>query len=833
MPALRGCLCLALAATSALFAQSKPPASESERTSGEKFVRTDRFGDPLPDGAIARLGTLRLRHGRTLTSVAFSSDGKTLFSAGGIGDGSIGLWDPTTGKERKRIPVDWGLSLVIFPDGKTLAAATSRNRICVWDASTGKVVRTLKGHTDEPNHLALSADGKVLASSGFDKSIRIWDTGIGAERRTIQTGFSRTTYIESLAISPDGKTILGGIQPHYIENATYLQAWEASTGRRIRTFRGEHDVGNAVAISPDGKVVASAGGDGIIGLWAMESGKPVRVCRGKRDAVHALAFSPDGAKLASGHEDGRVRLWDVATGKEQTTLRGHRGPVTCVSFMPSGKAIASGGKDRTIRLWDLAKEKERFPNPGHQNGLESVAFTPDGRVVVTASADGTLGLWEASSARLQRLCEGHEGAVHSVAVSADGNTLASAGEDKTIRLWEAATGKPLARTPPGEYAVQAVLFGNDCKSVLSFDRPRFCFLCSVWDAKTGKPLRRLKDVDRSGITAFALSPDGKVLASGHRGAVGFWDLSTDKGVIRLEDGGKEYVSSLAFSPMGDTLAVGYFDGIVRIWQLSTGRLLHKVQANRNHSTVVAFSPDGRVIASGGRDGSVCLWEVSTGGRRIRLLGHRGPVTSLAFAPSGAALASASEDTTALLWAVAGTTRGGPERLTLEQMEEAWAALGGGDAARAYEAIIAWVYAPVQAVPFLGKRVRPATAVDAKRLARLVAEFDSDQFAARESAYEELIKVGRSAEPVLRRALAGQPSVEASRRIRKLLEKLESGVLSPDELRALRAVEILEHIGRPEAKKLLQDLAGGAFEARLTQEAKATLERMGKRPSAKP
>jgi hypothetical protein len=210
-----------------------------------------------------------------------------------------------------------------------------------------------------------------------------------------------------------------------------------------------------------------------------------------------------------------------------------------------------------------------------------------------------------------------------------------------------------------------------------------------------------------------------------------------------------------------------------------------------------------------------------------LRGHDDQVVSLSFAPDGQRLASTSFDGTALVWDLAGP----PARLSAEGLNAAWYALAGDDAAAAYRAVLKLAGDPGRAVPLLRERLRPAPTPDPKRIVRLIADLDSDTFAVRDGAARELGDLGDLTEPALREALAGGPTPEVRRRVERLLEDAAS--LAPGRLRQVRVVEVLEYAGTPEARRLLEELAGGAPEARLTREAQAALGRLDRRPPADP
>jgi hypothetical protein len=228
---------------------------------------------------------------------------------------------------------------------------------------------------------------------------------------------------------------------------------------------------------------------------------------------------------------------------------------------------------------------------------------------------------------------------------------------------------------------------------------------------------------------------------------------------------------------------------------------------------------------------VRLWDLLAGEELSPLPGHPGAITALAFAPGGDLLATASNDTIVLLWDTARLRSRDRARTPLEpgQLERLWSDLNGADAARAYRAVIALANSPDQGVELLRRHLKPAAPVDTRRVAQLLAQLDSEQFAAREQAMRELEKLGDQAVPPLQAALDGNPPLELKRRLERLLERANGR----ERLGMLRALEALEMMNTKEARQLCAALAGGLPDAPQTRAARAALERMKRRPIAMP
>jgi hypothetical protein len=289
----------------------------------------------------------------------------------------------------------------------------------------------------------------------------------------------------------------------------------------------------------------------------------------------------------------------------------------------------------------------------------------------------------------------------------------------------------------------------------------------------------------------------------------------------------QLVLSLAFPPDGKRLAIGS-GTTVYLWDVAQRKEIRQMGGGHVFARGLAFSPDGRTLAAGWFEGGIRLWNVETGVVLCDLKAHDEAVTGLTFSADGRRLASASLDTTVLLWDVAQVLRDNSAVdavLSAAEADARWKDLASPDAQKAFRAVGDLVQYPAQAVALARDRLRPVKGVEAERLQKLVDDLSESRYAVREKAARELEQLAELAVPALKKLLAGNPLPEARQRAETLLAKLESGTVSPGVLTVQRAIEILEHIGSPEARQVLEGLANGAAGHRLTEDARAALARL--------
>jgi RNA polymerase sigma factor (sigma-70 family) len=846
------------------------PAQPAVAGEKKSVLAADLYGDALPEGALARLGTVRFRLGNGIYNMALAPDGRTAVTVGG--NSVTQFWDVATGKLVRQIDYkDGGGGRVVAcsPDGKLVATVQDRAELYLWDAAAGKSLTRLPLPMTFTTSLAFSPDSTILAVGGSQttygnqqqsKSNSIvalwrWD---GTKLQPLWEAKPdqeaplgpRSHAIQALAFSPDGKRLATGGH-----NNSIIRIWNVAECKEVGQCKSPGTQVGALAFLPGGKALASGSDDGTLILW--EADTRTRQWESKQPGeVRGIAVAPGGKVLAVGggpeygwnagkkNNEPFLVLVDAGTGKDLRPLSIARNSVAGLAFSEDGKVLAAG-LGGALRIWE-GTGKERLVGGGHEHWIGAVALADDGRLAVTAGGDGLLLLWDPATGKEKGRLTGHRAEVRAAAFVPSGKDLtagkllASASTDQTVRLWDLETGKQVQMfegSPQG--LMYALAASPDGKLVAAGDYSDGSV--RVWDLATAKLLHTLHVRDGLGraVMCLAFSPDSRVLAAGEtllngkgdpnqQALIYLWDAATG---TKLRDFAAHSlaVDSLAFSPDGHVLAsTGWSDKHIALWDPGLGKKLTTLPCNSGMGAV-AFSPDGKVLAWSGFPGDgIMLWELASKKLRHQFKGHAAAAHALTFSLDGRMLLSASMDTTALVWDVTGRQGGNAPAATPDQLPGLWKSLGSTDVVKAGRALWSLAAAPKLTVPWIAGKLRDQPAADTRQIAGWIAEFDSKDFKARQAAEKQMEALGKLAEPALRAALTGQPSLEVRQRVEKLLEKREMLPLPPETLQVLRALEVLEHVGTAEARQVLAEFARASDDGYAQHQARAAALRVANR-----
>jgi RNA polymerase sigma factor (sigma-70 family) len=862
----------------ALAPQAEPqPIVEAkqptEKTPVVAKVKADIYGDPLPEGAVARLGTERFRSEDWVSQILPSQDGKYLFGAGW---NAIIQWDSETGKEVRRLEAPgWETrlgnsvlqSMAISPDGLTIAVClvTSlerNNPIELFEVSSGKHLGKL-----QPPDLNLKDTKRRIAyppfyyvnfitpdmvvTSNFSTPPVLWDVKKREVIRELEAGPNTIGYEwhfpnddrQSFSLLSMDR-ILGTSNKG---NKGFWSIWDLKTGRLLQHTSVDNLVSHVV--TPDKK-------------------KIVLLCavRGSHNQVRVLS-----------DELNEIKSWKVHISNDEsgTTFRDFLRPRNEIAISPSGKTIATRGMDFKVKQWNIDSGKEvGTPFQAGKYSL-SISYINEHRVA-TAGYEYNIEIWDAKTGQRMNNA-GPDTGQGSVEFSADGKYLATA--DRTIRIWEMSTNNQVAILDPKCRSISALkwipntnelFYTADSKAMVSdwkkdsntqkWDNLGSNIVLSpdhrwiaeqigtamagynirISDYSSGKEIRQFAIKDN--LNRLIVSNDGKSLfGCGKKIGIIQWNVETgkedwqiDRTVLQRTPDQPYIVQTLANSPGGQWLYSFADDNLIHIWEAKTGRHCKSISQDilpedrRGPIQEMALSPDGNtlVMAICNSIGQVFLhcWDVPTGQVIATFKSHRKMVLSLSFSADSKYLASSGSDTSVLIW-----ERPPRRGLTanVDKITEAlWPDLASADVRTCYDATCRAVASESIAVKELRKQLLSRSPVDANKVKDLVNQLDSPKFAEREKASAALMLLDSDALPFLKKAISETTSEEVRSRLQTVLDRFETY-----DLRLLRSVEILEMINNDESRKLLGDLVREATRTDLKAEATQALKRLEQRRTA--
>jgi WD40 repeat protein len=478
----------------------------------------------------------------------------------------------------------------------------------------------------------------LLASASGDTTVKLWDVASGRALRTLS---GHNGFVESVAFSPGGESLVSGCQDGSIK------FWDVANGLEVKTLSGHTHSVNGVTFSPNGKLIASASADTTIKVWAADSGDTVLTLARHTSNVHQVAFSPDGDRLASASWDGTIKLWDASTGKQLLNLEGHLTGVCDVSFSTDGQwLVSAGGFDRTVKIWDLVKGQLSHALKGHTATVYAVAFDPNSQRIASAGEDGVVKIWDASvSQEPLSLSSLNAGNLLGIAFGAGSKRLFTSCQNKEVEVWDVATGGKVQTVQGSAEADGSIAVSPDGKTLAAAIRGEV----RLWEAESGRMTDALTPaVAGQDLSRIAFSSDGSRLAACAGKLAVWWDIATGKPGLPLGGYASE-VRSVALSPNGRMLAAGSFDGVIKLRDTSTGRDAATWKGHDQRISSLVFSPDGKRLASASADSTVKVWDANTCRCELTLKGHMSAVVRVAYSPDGQRLASVSYDSNIKLW----------------------------------------------------------------------------------------------------------------------------------------------------------------------------------------
>ncbi len=510
-----------------------------------------------------------------------------------------------------------------------------------------------------------SANLKLIYAAQIIQAERAWETA----------NIARLNEILERLKPASGQADLRGFEWRYYERLLRLD----------RAALPHEDPILSAAFSPDGKLLAAGGKNGVISLWDNSRHQLIAKLSGHTKQIWKIAFSPDGSKLASASWDKTVKVWDIATNEQILTLTGHTGEVCGLAFSPDSRRLATGSWDNLVKVWEVSSGKELFNLTGHKNWVWAVVFSPNGDRLYSAGEDKTIKVWNAATGKAITTLTGHNGSIYSLAFSPDGSLLASSSSEGEVKIWQPVENRLFGTLPAQPSSIYSVIFSTDGKSLLSTGADR---VIRVWDVDKREEIAELKG-HADEIRALTLSTDGRTLASASDDrTVKLWDFPVDNhrdvlfhpqdrvsALVIFNDGVKLATANqnmitfwkidsgsiisafetqadildLRLSPDQKILAVAHRDSSITLWEVESKRLIAVLRGHNGTVNNICFSRDGQRLVSGGRDHLIKIWDLAERREIMNISGHQAGVKSVAFSPDGKVIASGSDDHSVRIW----------------------------------------------------------------------------------------------------------------------------------------------------------------------------------------
>ena len=583
--------------------------------------------------------------------IVYSPDGSRIAVASSTG---IRLHNAETLEIIAEFATDqWIASLAYSPDGKSVAAWLPDGSVSLWDTSTSELIKTfaapsengsIRVTADEMHNVTFSPDGQLLIAGHGDGSIHIWDIASGELRTTIKAS---ETSIQGLAISADGKLLASAAM---LEGA--VRIWDAESGILIKELLFEGAPALNLNFSPDGSILVVSGAvfskkkdsvESLVSLWSTQDWQETKTIQGEEGGASRIIFTPDGKNIVA-RIGSTLSIIEIETSIVTHTFIEQTGYVHTLAVTPAGNSIVSGADDGTLTIWDIASQTRFVSTHEYSDRINDMILSPDGNVLVTAYENGNISMWNAASQELIRTLNTGDSSPTCLAYSPDGVWLAAGFEDNSIHIWNSGDGIEAFKLEDHSGDINDLEFSSNGMFLASGSEDK---TIRIWDmTDEAKMIQIIKDNSGQVLTVSFSADNAYLLGSTQEGEIKLWETTKWKQVYGLKENTFTLLSLI--SPDGQTFATADFSKL-NVRRLILGDVLVEMETEQLGIESLAYSINGAILLTGDTEGLIKVWGSGNGFSYGELKAHNGGVERIIFVSDGKTLITGSRDGTVRFW----------------------------------------------------------------------------------------------------------------------------------------------------------------------------------------